>query len=158
MKLDWLEIRVLLVKLENLFGSRHCFHASHQDVSFIEIRSELLDCGLRNRFIDSSSVENDDRAETDRLEVALFLRLLQRILIYDFPIERPAVFSEWRGGELQYFPLLESRLEGTPRRGLSMVGLVDEQVGAMGCHAVLNRRLALPGDTARRDDDVAPSK
>ena len=81
-------------------GSYHV--SGHEDIRLVQVLPQLLDRRLRDHFVRALMIEFDHAAEPDRFGVALLMRLAERVLEDDLPVERPAAFPKGRGRDLEH--------------------------------------------------------
>ncbi|MNC10775.1 hypothetical protein D3C75_584430 [compost metagenome] len=94
------------------------------------------------------------RMEFDRLEVAIVLRVLQRIVVDDLAVQRLVVLTERRGRELQARLLLERGFHPAPGLGGHMVRFINDQVAAERGQGLQSRLVEALQRLRRGDDHV----
>jgi hypothetical protein len=70
-------------------------------MTFVGVRSELAHGRFSDRLVCALLIELANRLEGDRLEVLFLLRLTERVLKNDLPLEESPVFTKRGGRELQ---------------------------------------------------------
>jgi hypothetical protein len=100
-QLDGVELGVLLVDWKDLSSARRRIDASHENVTLVGVRSELLNGRFSDRLVCASPIELANRLEGDRLEVLLLLRFAEWVLEDDLALEQSPIFTKRCRGELQ---------------------------------------------------------
>ncbi|MNN65013.1 hypothetical protein D3C81_1804890 [compost metagenome] len=98
--------------------------------ALLSIASQQLYRLISNHLVSQLEVVFAHWVKFDRLEVAIDLRILQRVVVDDLAFKSLVVLSEWRSRELKARLLFERGLHPTPRHGGHMVRFIDDQVAA----------------------------
>jgi len=126
--------RRLLAPSDRL-GAGSCHVSGHEDIRFVQVLPRLLDRRPRDHLVRALLIEFDHAAEPDRFGVALLMRLAERVLEDDLPVERPAVFPKGRGRDLEH-PTLPDQLKS---HGITAIAdVVGGHRVAQGMEAVLD--------------------